>query len=91
MFQFLNYRNEGTNDDGIVRFSVFLPYATRQKRGKEGTNFDLENVEKWRKRLLRSASCKIRQRGKLEAGLLFDSGSCFIAGITNVRPKFRAA
>ena len=62
-----------------------------QKREKEGTNFDLENVEKWRKRLLRSASCKIRQRGKLEAGLLFDSGSCFIAGITNVRPKFRAA
>lgn len=39
MFQFLNYRNEGTNDDGIVRFSVFLPYATRSKKGKRRDEF----------------------------------------------------
>ena len=34
--KFLNYRNEGTNDDGIARFSMFLPYATRSKKEKKG-------------------------------------------------------
>ena len=67
--KFLNYRNEGTNDDGIARFSVFLPYATRQKRGKEGTNFDLENVEKSAKTFI--TICLVQDTPKGEIGSRF--------------------
>ena len=81
MFQFLNYRNEGTNDDGIVRFSVFLPYATRSKKEKKrfwfGKCWKIFKLSKWRDKRWRNRSildvssiCNAFKKGKKKGRIL---------------------